>query len=243
MSGPVVFIHGLWLHATSWAPWIELFRARGLRAARPGLARRRRHRRGGAGQPGGIADHGIDDVVDALRGDHRTTCPTQPILVGHSFGGMIAEKLLGQDLAPAAVAIDAAQIKGVLPLPLSALRADPAGVQEPGQQAPRGLADRRPVPLRVRQRRSREEESDELYEQWTIPAPGQAAVRGGRRQLLPALAGAGGHRATTTAGPLLLISGGKDHTVPEAVTRSRSSSTGTPRRSPTSSSSRTAATP
>lgn len=72
--------------------------------------------------PESIADHGIDDVV-AHYAQIIAGLDRKPILVGHSFGGMIAQKLLGQDLARAAVAIDAAQIKGVLPLPLSALRA------------------------------------------------------------------------------------------------------------------------
>lgn len=71
--------------------------------------------------PDSIADHGIDDVV-AHYTEIINALDVKPILIGHSFGGMIAEKLLGQDLARAAIAIDAAQIKGVLPLPLSALR-------------------------------------------------------------------------------------------------------------------------
>ena len=62
---PVVFIHGLWLHATSWEPWIELFREPGYAPSAPGLARRPGHRRGGArATPRAIADHGIDDVVE-----------------------------------------------------------------------------------------------------------------------------------------------------------------------------------
>jgi pimeloyl-ACP methyl ester carboxylesterase len=72
--------------------------------------------------PESIADHGIDDDVEHFAGIIRTL-DAAPILIGHSFGGMIAQKLLGHNLARAAVAIDAAQIKGVLPLPLSALRA------------------------------------------------------------------------------------------------------------------------
>ena len=118
-STPVVFIHGLWLHASSWAPWVELFEASGYTATAPewpGVANTVAAARA---NPDAIADHGIDDVV-AHYSTIIESLPTAPIVVGHSFGGMIAEKLLGLDRAAAAVAVDAAQIKGVLPLPLSA---------------------------------------------------------------------------------------------------------------------------
>jgi pimeloyl-ACP methyl ester carboxylesterase len=122
MGTPVLFIHGLWLHASSWDPWIEVFRGAGYDPQAPGwpgdgdtVADSRR-------DPDAIADHGIDDVV-AHFAQIVDALPASPILIGHSFGGLIAQKLLGQDRARAAVAIDAAQIKGVLPVPLSALRA------------------------------------------------------------------------------------------------------------------------
>ncbi len=70
--------------------------------------------------PDSVADHGIDDVTGHYQ-DFIDKLPARPILIGHSFGGMIAEKLLGLDYGAAAIGIDAAQIKGVLPLPLSAL--------------------------------------------------------------------------------------------------------------------------
>src|SRR3954447_1027835 len=118
---PVVFIHGLWIHPASWQPWVDLFEKAGYAGHAPGwpgvgptVADARDH-------PEEIADRGIDDVVEHyLR--FFETLPGKPILVGHSFGGMIAEKLLGMNAAAAAIAIDAAQIKGVLPLPLSSLR-------------------------------------------------------------------------------------------------------------------------
>ena len=105
---------------------------------------------------------------------------------------MIAQKLLGQDLAAAAIAIDAAQIKGVLPLPLSALRATLPVFKNPTNK-------HKAVSLTAEQFRFAfgnaisAEESQELYDRWTIPAPGQAAVRGGRSELRPALAGQGRH--------------------------------------------------
>ncbi|MFC5187411.1 alpha/beta fold hydrolase [Actinomadura harenae] len=121
--------------------------------------------------PESIADHGIDDVVEHYAGIiGKLDGP--PVLVGHSFGGVIAQKLLARDLAVAAVAIDAAQIKGVLPLPLSALRSTLPVFRNPANK-------RRAVSLTAEQFRFAfgnavsEEESDALFERWAIPAPGR----------------------------------------------------------------------
>jgi pimeloyl-ACP methyl ester carboxylesterase len=130
---------------------------------------------------------------------------------------MIAQKLLGQDLAAAAVAIDAAQIKGVLPLPLSALRATLPVFKNPANK-------HRAVTLTAEQFRYAfgnslsEEESDALYQRWTIPAPGKPLFEAAAANFNP-------HASTkvdtrnSARGPLLLIGGGKDHTVPESVVR------------------------
>ena len=118
---PVVFVHGLWLHATSWQPWAELFAEHGYEphladwpGERPTVEETREN--GDA-----MADRGIDDVfahlVELIKGLDRP-----PVLIGHSFGGLFVEKLLGENHGVGGIAIDAAQIKGVLPLPLSALR-------------------------------------------------------------------------------------------------------------------------
>src|ERR1700712_1946471 len=103
---PVLFIHGLWLHRSSWQPWIDRFEAAGYPACAPGWP----------GEPDSVADaranpellakRGIDDVAEHYAQIIRTL-DTLPILIGHSFGGMVAEKLLGEDLAAAAIGIDA----------------------------------------------------------------------------------------------------------------------------------------
>jgi pimeloyl-ACP methyl ester carboxylesterase len=216
VSVPVVFIHGLWLHATSWDPWIDLFRESGYAPVAPGWPGDPDSVKEARANGESIADHGIDDVV-AHYAAIIETLPARPILIGHSFGGMIAQKLLGQDLAVAAVAIDAAQIKGVLPLPLSALRATLPVFKNPANR-------HKAVSLTAAQFRFAfgnaisEEESDELYERWTIPAPGKPLFEAAAANFDPH-SPAKVNTANELRGPLLLMTGGKDHTVPEAVTR------------------------
>ncbi len=192
-----------------------MFQAAGYRAMAPGWPGVPDTVQGARANPDSIANHGIDDVTShyaAIIAD----LPAKPILIGHSFGGLIAEKLLGQDLAAAAIAIDAAQIKGVLPL--SSLRSTPAGVPQPRQQVPGGLPDRRAVPLQLRQR----------HRPRRIRHPVRAMDHPGPRAPLFEAAAANFSlhspaKVNTTIdnrGPLLLIMGGQDHTVPEAITKS-----------------------
>jgi pimeloyl-ACP methyl ester carboxylesterase len=168
---PVIFIHGLWLHPLSWTEWADVFEAAGYRAMAPGWPGVPDTVAAARTNPDSIANHGIDDVTSHYA-SIIASLPAKPVLVGHSFGGMIAEKLLGQDLAAAAIAIDAAQIKGVLPLPLSSLRSTLPVFRNP---ANKHLA----VSLTAEQFRYSfgnaidPGESDSLYEQWTIPAPGR----------------------------------------------------------------------
>ena len=214
---PVVFIHGLWLHATSWDPWLEHFRAAGYDPLAPGwpnepptVEQARRH-------PGDVANTSIDDaaahyakIIDSL--------DASPVIIGHSFGGLIAEKLLGQGIGAAAVAIDPAQIKGVLPLPLAQLRAALPALGNPAnrhksvsltrEQFRFGFGNALPA-----------EESDALFAKWAVPAPARPLFQA-------AAANFSLHSEAKVAtgnpdrGPLLLISGTADHTVPDVTTRS-----------------------
>jgi pimeloyl-ACP methyl ester carboxylesterase len=214
---PVVLIHGLWLHASSWQPWIEFLEQAGFAPIAPGWPGIADTVEEARAHPEPIGDHGIDDVVE-----HYSAIiaglPEAPILVGHSFGGMVAEKLLGLDRGRAAVAIDAAQIKGVLPLPLSALRATLPVFKNPANRHPA-------VSLTAEQFRYAfgnaisEDESNALYDRWTIPAPGKPLFEAATANVSPHSPDAV-ETGNSGRGPLLLVMGGRDHTVPESITKS-----------------------
>src|SRR2546427_2320893 len=113
---PAIFVHGLWLHASSWGPWLELFQEAGYAPTAPGwpgdLDTVEESRR----DPGRVAGTGIDDVV----GHYARIIgglEAPPVVIGHSFGGLIPQRLLRPDPAPSAGAVDAAPIKGGLKLP------------------------------------------------------------------------------------------------------------------------------
>ncbi|MBO0843054.1 MAG: alpha/beta fold hydrolase [Nocardioides sp.] len=216
-SRPVVLIHGLWLHATSWQPWIDLFDAAGYAATAPGWPREPDSVKAARDDPDAVADITIDEATDHFA-SIIAGLDQPPVIIGHSFGGLIAEKLLGQGVGAAAVAIDPAQIKGVLPLPLAQLRAGLPALGNPANL-------HRAVSLTESEFRFgfgnalSEEESRELYERWTIPSPARPLFQAAAANFVMH-SQAAVDTAREDRGPLLLISGTADHTVPDVVTRS-----------------------
>src|SRR5205809_4681411 len=167
---PVVFVHGLWLLRTSWKPWEELFEAAGyapVSADWPGdpasVAAAREN-------PDAFAGKGVAQVADHVAG-MIAKLDTKPAVVGHSFGGLMAQIVAGRGLTVAAVAIDPAPFRGVLPLPISALRSAFPVLGNPRNR-------KRAVPLTYEQFRFAfanavdEDEAKELYETFAVPASG-----------------------------------------------------------------------
>ncbi|HCU49641.1 MAG TPA: alpha/beta hydrolase, partial [Micromonosporaceae bacterium] len=171
MARPVVFVHGLWLHATSWQSWIELFREAGYEPIAPGWPGEPATVSEARANPQAVAGHGIT----AIAGHYAKVIAAlghKPVIIGHSFGGAITQNLVGRGLAEAGVAIDPAPIKGVLALPRSALRFASVALKNPANR-------KRAVSLTAEQFRYGfgnalpEKESADLFERWTIPSPGR----------------------------------------------------------------------
>src|SRR6476661_921095 len=167
--------------------------------------------------PDAVANLSIDDVTDHYA-EIVKGLPVPPVIIGHSFGGLIAEKLLGQGIGAAGVAIDPAQIKGVLPLPLAQLRAGLPGLGNPANL-------HKSVALTQKEFRFgfgnavTEEESDRLFDEWTIPSPARPLFQAAAANFT-LHSQAKVDTDNESRGPLLLISGTADHTVPDVTTRS-----------------------
>jgi alpha-beta hydrolase superfamily lysophospholipase len=214
---PVVFIHGLWLHSASWQPWVDHFRAAGYAPIAPGWPNEPDSVEQARQHPDAVADTSIDDATSHYASIIETL-EASPVIIGHSFGGLITEKLLGEGIGVAGVAIDPAQIKGVLPLPLAQLRAGLPALGNPANL-------HRAVSLTESEFKFgfgnalTDAESRELYERWTIPSPARPLFQAAAANFVLHSQAAVNTRQKDR-GPLLLISGTADHTVPDVVTRS-----------------------
>jgi pimeloyl-ACP methyl ester carboxylesterase len=211
---PVVFIHGLWLLPSSWDRWVKLFEDNGYVALTPGWPDDPETVEEAAAHPEVFAGKSIGQVADhfetVIRGLDK-----KPAIIGHSFGGLLTQILAGRGLAAASVAIDPAQFRGVLPLPISALKSAFPVLGNPANR-------NRAIPLTYDQFRYSfanavdEDEASQLYETYAVPAAGKPLFQAATANLNP-WTEAKVDTDNANRGPLLIISGEKDHTVPPAV--------------------------
>jgi pimeloyl-ACP methyl ester carboxylesterase len=212
---PVVFVHGLWLLRTSWQPWEELFDEAGYAPVAVDWPDDPPTVEAARANPDAFAKKGVGQVADHVAAVIGRLS-TKPAVVGHSFGGLMAQIVAGRGLTAAAVAIDPAPFRGVLPLPISALR---SAFPVLGNPLNRGKA----IALTFDQFRYGwanaldESEARELFESHMVAAPGEPLFQAAMANLNP-WTEVKVDTKNADRGPLLLISGEKDHTVPHAIT-------------------------
>ena len=213
-AAPVVFIHGLWLLPTSWEPWARHFEGNGFAALTPGWPDDPETVEEAKANPDAVAGKSIGQVADHFENVIRQL-DRRPAIVGHSFGGLLTEILAGRGLAFASVAIAPAPFRGVLPLPLSALRSGSPVLSKPGNY-------NKAVPLTYDQFRYAfanavdEDEAKRLYDSYAVPAPGKPLFQAASANLNP-WTEAKVNTKSPDRGPLLLVYGEQDHTVPRAI--------------------------
>jgi pimeloyl-ACP methyl ester carboxylesterase len=211
---PVVFIHGLWLLPSSWDRWAAVFEEAGYTALTPGWP----------DDPDTVEEANENPEVFARKtvgqvADHYTAVigglDRKPAVIGHSFGGLLAQIVAGRGIAAVSVAVDPAPFRGVLPLPFSALKAASGVLRNPANR-------HRAVPLSFEQFRYgfanavSEEEARGLYATFAVPASGTPIFQAAAANLNP-LTEAKVDTTNPDRGPLLVISGERDHQVPWAI--------------------------
>jgi pimeloyl-ACP methyl ester carboxylesterase len=211
---PVVFVHGLWLLPSSWLRWAELFEEAGYVALTPGWPDDPETVGEAKAHPEVFAGKGVGEIADYEEGIIRRL-DRKPVVIGHSFGGLLTEILAGRGLAAASVAISPAPFRGVLPLPFSALRAGSPVLRNPANW-------NRAVPLTYDQFRYGfanavdEDEAKELYLGYSVPGPGEPLFQAAAANLNP-WSEAKVDTKNPERGPMLIISADSDHTVPWAI--------------------------
>jgi non-heme chloroperoxidase len=211
---PVVFVHGLWLLPSSWERWAAFFEEAGYVALTPGWPGDPETVAEAKANPEVFAGKGIGEIADYQEGIIRRL-DRRPVVIGHSFGGLLTEILAGRGLAAASVAISPAPFRGVLPLPVSALRSGSPVLRNPANW-------NRAVPLTYEQFRYAfanvvgEDEAKELYLGYSVPGPGEPLFQAAAANLNP-WSEAKVDTRNPERGPMLIISAESDHTVPWAI--------------------------
>jgi non-heme chloroperoxidase len=211
---PAVFIHGLWLLPSSWDRWAEVFAQAGYIPVLPGWPDDPETVDEANAHPEVFAGKTVGQVADHI-GELISKCNKKPAVLGHSFGGLLTQIIAGRGLSAVSVAIDPAPFRGVLPLPISALKSASPVLGNPANRS-------RAVPLTYEQFRFgfanavSEDEAKELYATYAVPAAGIPLFQAATANLNP-WTEAKVNSKNPERGPLLLISGEKDNTVPWAI--------------------------
>jgi pimeloyl-ACP methyl ester carboxylesterase len=216
MDASVVLIHGLWMTPLCWEHWVARYEGQGVRVlapAWPGMDRPIEELR----HDTAAFDHlGVTEIVDHYDGIIRAL-PEPPIIIGHSFGGLVTQLLLDRGLGAAGVAIDSAPVKGVLSLPFSELRSAFPALKNPTNT-------HKSVALSPKEfhyaftNTLTDEESLPIYERYAIPGPGRVLFQAALANFTPHAATQVDFRNDERA-PLLIVAGGADHVSPPAVNR------------------------
>jgi non-heme chloroperoxidase len=213
---PVVFIHGLWLLPSSWDRWASVFEEAGYAPLTPGWPDDPDTVEQANANPAVFAHKTVGQVADHF-GDVVGKLTKKPALVGHSFGGLLVQILAGRGISRVSVAIDPAPFRGVLPLPISSLKSASPVLGNPANR-------NRAVPLTYEQFRYGfanavpEDEARQLYATYAVPASGAPLFQAAAANLNP-WTEAKVKSKNPDRGPLLIISGEQDHTVPPAIAK------------------------
>jgi non-heme chloroperoxidase len=211
---PVVFVHGLWLLPGSWQRWAGLFEEAGYIALMPYWPDDPATVAEANANPGVMAGKTVGQVADHFSAV-IARLERKPAVVGHSFGGLLAQILAGRGQSAVTVAIAPAPFRGVLPLPFSALKASWPVLGNPANR-------HRAVPLSDEQFRYAfanavgEDEAQQLYRTFAVPASGAPLFQAATANVNP-WTQAQVDTLNQERGPLLIVSGEKDHTVPWAI--------------------------
>ena len=213
-NSPVVFIHGLWLLPSSWAAWAEFFAQAGYAPLTPDWPDDPGTVEAARAEPEVLAGTSLNQIADHT-GEVIQALDAKPVVIGHSTGGLVAQMLAGRGLAAATVAIDPGIFRGVLPLPLSVLKGVGPLLVDPRTRG-------RAITLTFDQFRFGwanaldEAEARQLYDEFHVAGSGMALVQMGNANLNPRTE-AKVDTKNPDRGPLLIIDGEKDHTVPWAI--------------------------
>jgi pimeloyl-ACP methyl ester carboxylesterase len=216
MPETIVLIHGLWMTPLSWEGWNARFTERGhtvLAPAWPGFDRPIEEIRRDTAP---FARLGVKEIADHYEGIIRGL-DRAPIVMGHSFGGLVTQILLDRGLGAAGVGVDPAAPKGVMVLPPAQLKVASIALKNPANRHKTQMLSAEQFHYAFCNVLS-ESESQAVYERYCVPGPGRPLFQAGLANFNPKAVTKVDYKANRA--PLLLLGGGKDHTVPAAVTRS-----------------------